>query len=815
MRDPSRIITLSSYVALSCSGMLMSTGCVTAGEDHAGSTQVALEIRFQDDDDDTTPPPSACSLRFGSLPVAPIAHATAPATHDTVARVLVDVTFADSGQPLSTNIELTNPAPDVWVGDVPLPPHDQQLRFAARALSASGEVVFSGETLATLTVDIQSLDIPLAPAQTNRFFQIPRIPRIAYLSEMSSGQVEQSVFTVEGNVGATIGVAITPVGSPLTPAAEFSPPTGTVTLTNTVADFMTIYTPPDVTVDTDFNYQVTITDASAQSAVTLTTNFSTHVTRANPRHPGITILHDPGRNVLFNPVILSLTTQDSETPGTVELVANVSDDSAPDKLALQWNFTPNTGTPDATFDNGGQGNPGIFQGYTVDHEGTITLAVTDEDNGTTTLHYPLTRGPLVAPTDFAPPTILAPGLKRIVSGAAHTCVRTGQSQVRCWGDNQFGQLGYGNAIDVGDAPTRLPFTAGDVPLSAVDPITHLPFDPVQQLVAGNNHTCALLSSGLIYCWGDNQFGQLGYNRTDNLGDGEPVTSFGYVTLGDLATRIAAGGDHTCAILQSGALRCWGRNNFGQLGHGNTANIGDNESVFSAGNVDLGSGVIVTDLALGDSHTCALLSTGAVRCWGRGSEGQLGYGNANNLGDNETINNLPNVPLTGTVRKLVAGAFHTCALTFTGTLRCWGDGRFGQLGQSFVSFDALWGNAPNELPSTLRGDINTGAQVVDVTAGGSHTCARSSDGRLTCWGRGDSGQLGYGNFDNQLTPPAAGVDLDGVTTYRITAGAAHTCALRCNGTARCWGQGADGRLGRGSTATSATATGNVDIQIFAP
>jgi alpha-tubulin suppressor-like RCC1 family protein len=401
-------------------------------------------------------------------------------------------------------------------------------------------------------------------------------------------------------------------------------------------------------------------------------------------------------------------------------------------------------------------------------------------------------------------------------------VLTGQNRVRCWGDNQFGQLGYGNALDVGDAPTRLPFTAGDVLLPV--------FDPVAQLVAGNNHTCVLFQSGLVYCWGRNNSGQLGYNSIENLADGEPVTSFGYVSLGDLATRIAAGGDHSCAVLTSGALRCWGLNTSGQLGRGNTANIGDNETVFSAGNVDLGASVIVKDLALGGAHTCALLTTGAVRCWGRGTEGQLGYGNPNNLGDNEPINNLANVSLTGTVRKLVAGELHTCALTFAGTLRCWGRDAEGQLGQdipgmttfnsagSITSFGPNginWGDQANELPSTLPSDINTGAQATDVAAGDNHVCALSSDGQLKCWGRGDSGQLGYGSTSNQQIPPTTGVNLDGVTAYRISAGAAHTCALRSNGTARCWGAGADGRLGRGSTVNIATATGNVDVQIFAP
>src|SRR5262249_22043433 len=191
-----------------------------------------------------------------------------------------------------------------------------------------------------------------------------------------------------------------------------------------------------------------------------------------------------------------------------------------------------------------------------------------------------------------------------------------------------------------------------------------------------------------------------------------------------APRIAAGGDDTCAILQSGALRCWGRNDFGQLGHGNTANIGDNETVFSAGNVDLGAGVTVKDLALGGFHTCALLTTGAVRCWGRNNFGQLGYGNVNNLGDNEPINNLSDVPLTGTVRKIVAGDLHTCALTNAGTLRCWGFNGSGQLGQN-LGGDEDWGDAPDELPTLLPGDINTGAQVTDVAAGDNHTCALSS------------------------------------------------------------------------------------------
>jgi hypothetical protein len=149
---------------------------------------------------------------------------------------------------------------------VPLLPRNQQLRFAARALSASGEVAFFGETVATLTVDNQSVEIPLAPAQDNQTFQMPRMFRIVYPAEMFVGQEEQVAFTLLGNAGAAIGLQITALASPTTPSADFSPATGTVTLTNTVADFMTVYTPPEVTADTTFDYQVTITDARAQGA---------------------------------------------------------------------------------------------------------------------------------------------------------------------------------------------------------------------------------------------------------------------------------------------------------------------------------------------------------------------------------------------------------------------------------------------------------------------------------------------------------------------------------------------------------------------
>ena len=125
----SQIITLSFYVAVACSGMLMTTGCET---EHVGSSQVSLEIRFQDDG-------GAAQQQISDLRRL-ASTAPEPTTHDAVARILVDVTFADSGLPFFTNFDLTKVGPDVWRGDVPILPRNQQLRFAARALNTTAIV---------------------------------------------------------------------------------------------------------------------------------------------------------------------------------------------------------------------------------------------------------------------------------------------------------------------------------------------------------------------------------------------------------------------------------------------------------------------------------------------------------------------------------------------------------------------------------------------------------------------------------------------------------------------------------------------------
>jgi alpha-tubulin suppressor-like RCC1 family protein len=221
-------------------------------------------------------------------------------------------------------------------------------------------------------------------------------------------------------------------------------------------------------------------------------------------------------------------------------------------------------------------------------------------------------------------------------------------------------------------------------------------------------------------------------------------------VGGAVTQLAAGGHHTCAVLSTGAVRCWGRGQYGQLGYGNTSNIGDDETPAMAGDVDVGG--VVEQLAGGQVHTCALLDTGAVRCWGYGLYGELGYGNTSRIGDNETPASAGDVDVGGTVTQLAAGSMHVCALLDTGAVRCWGNAAAGKLG-----YGNLRSIGDNETPATA-GDVDVGGPVVRLAAGELHTCAVLSTGAVRCWGSGWQGRLGYGNTNNigdNETPASAG------------------------------------------------------------
>lgn len=222
-----------------------------------------------------------------------------------------------------------------------------------------------------------------------------------------------------------------------------------------------------------------------------------------------------------------------------------------------------------------------------------------------------------------------------------------------------------NADADADADANLEIDAAVSPLHRVD------------LSAGTGHVCMLLEAGAVRCWGANHLGQLGYGNLNTLGDNESAAQIGNVDVGGTAVAIAAGGTHTCALLSTGAVRCWGSGYGGRLGFGNILDVGDNETPASIGDVNIGGTAV--QIETGSNHTCALLSTGKVRCWGMSGYGQLGYGNELSVGDDERPADVGDVNLGAFATQITAGSGHTCALLATGNVRCWGSGRYGQLG----------------------------------------------------------------------------------------------------------------------------------------
>ena len=238
--------------------------------------------------------------------------------------------------------------------------------------------------------------------------------------------------------------------------------------------------------------------------------------------------------------------------------------------------------------------------------------------------------------------------------------------------------------------------------------------------AGQLHTCAIVDDGIVRCWGRNHEGQA---RTLNLGG--------------RAIEVAAGGEHTCSLLEDGSVKCWGR---------------DDEDQSDGGNVDLGS-LKATAIAAGRQHTCALLEGGDVLCWGNNDYGQTGDGTLN-LGSQATA--------------IAAGAWHTCAILDTGEVTCWGRNE-----------DHQRGGRDRQATNRVLVKLNQKAQA--LAAGEKHTCALLEGGKVTCWGDRQYGQTRAWLNSRVLA---------------IAAGDNHTCALLDNKkrSLKCWGNNQYGQLG---------------------
>ncbi len=363
----------------------------------------------------------------------------------------------------------------------------------------------------------------------------------------------------------------------------------------------------------------------------------------------------------------------------------------------------------------------------------------------------------------SPVTGLSQGVVEVIAGFSHTCAVVESGEVVCWGGNEDGQLGDGTEED-STTPVEVVGLSSDARAIAV----------------GMNHSCALLDTGGVQCWGSNTVGQLGSGSTG--GTSAPVAVVG---LSSGVQAIAAGGLHTCALLDSGAVRCWGVNLNGQLGNGTTNSA--NAPVEVTG---LSSGA--TAIANGFMHTCALLDSGGVRCWGMNDRGQLGDGTTSDALAPVDVSGLPSG-----AQGISAGAYATCAVLESGAASCWGDNQFGQLGDGTAT-DA-------STPVDVEG---LSSQATAVATGKTHTCALLDTGGVECWGANGIGQLGNGTMAIE-TQPMGVVDMDS-GAQGISSNSTHTCALMDSGGIECWGYNPYGQLGDGSLSSRDIPVGVSDL-----
>jgi alpha-tubulin suppressor-like RCC1 family protein len=402
-------------------------------------------------------------------------------------------------------------------------------------------------------------------------------------------------------------------------------------------------------------------------------------------------------------------------------------------------------------------------------------------------------------------TIALPGGQDVVAVSAATyatCALLHSGVVTCWGMGP--ELGLGGSSNIGDneTPASNPTNGGIVRLPGAQSVV--------AVAGGGVHTCALLADGKVSCWGAASGGVLGYGGAESIGDNEtpannPLNG-GIVRLpGDEpAVAIAAGGSHNCAVLASGRVACWGYAAWGQLGYGNTNTIGDNEAPATAGAVVLPGGEGAVAITAGASHTCVILESGNVSCWGYNGEGELGIGTTDNVGDNETPGASDTVDLPGGKKAVAisAGPGHTCAILTDGTVSCWGYNPYGELGYGNTSTIG-----DDETPASAGTvALPGGKKAVAISAGYSYTCAVLSDGTVTCWGLNDFGQLGRDDSatigDNETPAGAGAVALPGGgTAVSVTAGTGFACALLQDGMVSCWGDATHGYTGHGNTTTT--------------
>ena len=362
-------------------------------------------------------------------------------------------------------------------------------------------------------------------------------------------------------------------------------------------------------------------------------------------------------------------------------------------------------------------------------------------------------------------TVFAAPLENIVSvasGSGHTCALTSTGGVKCWGQNYGGQLGDGTLEERRSAVDVVGLSSG-----------------VAAIVAGETHSCALMSSGGVKCWGWNVSGQLGlvhsFIMQPTPGD-VPGLQSGVVALSSSPRSFS-----NCALMNTGGAKCWGSNGSGLLGRGT-------QSAFeTVGDVTVVAAPLAA-IAIGTDHACALDSAGGVKCWGTGTSGQLGNGNFGS-----SLSAQDAASLASGVAAVDVEDTHSCALTASGGVKCWG-----------LPADLFGSGQP--IASDLAGATSG---VASISVGLVVSCLTTTGGGAKCWGRG--GLVGDGTM---IDRPSA-VDVLGLTAgvTQVAAGGSHACAVTVAGNVWCWGMNPSGQLGNRDTVSRSSSP--VVVEWFVP
>ena len=376
------------------------------------------------------------------------------------------------------------------------------------------------------------------------------------------------------------------------------------------------------------------------------------------------------------------------------------------------------------------GNNSItFNALAEDTYSNCKISVTDNANNTSDL---------LTVSSFA-----IVGLAHVGSGWTHSCAAD-NGTVKCWGTNWYGNV-------TGDGGTT----------NQTTPVTISGISNATEVGIGLTFSCAVLSNGTIKCWGQGDSGQLGNGSTNN-NPNSPATVSGI----NNAISVSGGRMHACALLSTGSIKCWGKAENGQLGNGSTTgNSSENNQTIP---VDVSGISNAINISAGLQESCAVLDTGSVKCWGAGfgttpvnissdiqnaiqvstwsnqtvvlDNGSIKFRESN--GTIETILEISNAI------QVSNDALTSCAVLDNGSVKCWGAGGFGSLGN---------GNNNNETTPVFVSNINNAKQVSTSGSLGfasvneSHSCAALSDGTVKCWGAGGYGQLGNGATNNQNIP----------------------------------------------------------------